>query len=218
VPLYRPNRQAHLISLKSKVRPLSQQPRRRLQRTALLDRALRRVARQHRTVTCLVHQTLRRRRVRRIRRIRLALKAHLEQRPLRVRRMHFIRRPRLRKRHPARRTRLVQTQRLDPRLSLVLKARLVRRPLPDRRLNPIPRVPPRRRNRLIRKYGHPSSEPADSTRRLVAPGYEPRRLAGGAKSYLLARRFYHLFMPHCARYVGGGEAMRRILPPGTVQN
>jgi hypothetical protein len=90
--------------------------------------------------------------------------------------MHLIRRPRLRKRHPARRTRLVQTQRLDPRLSLVLKARLVRRLLPDRRLNPIPRVPPSRRNRLIRKNGHPSSEPTASTRRLVAPSYEPRRL------------------------------------------
>jgi hypothetical protein len=169
VPQYRPNRQAHLINLKSKVRQLSQQPRRRLQlqRTALLDRALRRVARQHRTVTCLVHRTLRRRRVRRFRRIRLVLKAHLEQRPLRVRRMHLIRRPRLRKRHPARRTRLVQTQRLDPRLSLVLKARLVRR------------LPPNRRNRLIRKNGHPSSEPTASTRRLVAPGYEPRRLGGG---------------------------------------
>ena len=92
----------------------------------------------------------------------------------RIRRMHLIRRPCLRKQHPARRTRLVRTQRLDPRLSLVLKARLVRRLLPDRRLNPIPRVPPGRRNRLIPKNGHPSSEPTASTRRLVAPGYEPR--------------------------------------------
>jgi hypothetical protein len=44
----------------------------------------------------------------------------------------------------------------------VLKARLVRRLLPDRRLNPIPRVPPSRRNRLIRKNGHLSSEPTDT--------------------------------------------------------
>ena len=29
-----------------------------------------------------------------------------------------------------------------------------------------------------------------------------------------ARRFYQLFMPHCARYVGGVEAVRRMVATG----
>jgi hypothetical protein len=56
-------------------------------------------------------------------------------------------------------------------------------------MNPIPRVRPSRRNRLVRKNGHPSSEPTASTRRLVAPGYEPRRLGGWqAKSVVAVTR------------------------------
>ena len=109
----------------------------------------------HHTTGHLVHRPRLQGRVRLVRKTRLVqsktqlgLKAPLDQKTLRIRRLHLAREA-----HRVRRTRPAHKPHLDPRIHLVLKARLVQELLPGRSLNPIPR-----RKQLGRKNGGPSSE------------------------------------------------------------
>ena len=87
----------------------------------------------------------------------LHIKKHrLAQRPLRVLRMHRIRRPPLVRQHPV------------PRARHMLKPKLARRPLPDRKLKPI-----LRRKRLVRKNADSSSAPQVSLQTARSTRYEP---------------------------------------------
>lgn len=208
MPAYRPNKQAHLTSLQSRVPQLSPRPSRRLriQRTALLVPAPRRVALQHRAMMCLVLRALRRRPVRHVRQgTWLNMKARLVHRPPgRPRldlRMHRMPRPLLRSQRRARRTHHAPSQRLDPKVRLIRRPRLgqqhpVRRTRLDhkQRLDPRMRLtlnrrlirrllldlrlsPIQRRKSLVLKNGDPSSKTGAFYHTARSPRYEPRFLA-----------------------------------------